>query len=234
MPTSGSYNWTLNRDQVITGALRKLAVLPSGGTPSTNQLNDATEALNALVKAFQADGMPLWAVTHYDFTTTAGTNSYTIGIGQTLNTVAPLKVFQAFYTLENGNNIPMNVYNRYDFNMLPQSPSYEGNPVNLYYQPLVDTGTITLWPSPSTSTTTITIHYQRPYQDMDSASDAFDFPAYWMQALIFNLAWTLSPEYGIPPVDRDKLAAEAKYWKQEALSYGSEEGGLFFQPDLRR
>jgi hypothetical protein len=237
MALSGSYDWTLNRDQVITGALRKLAVLPSGGTPSAPQVADASEALNAIVKAFQADGMPVWAIEPYTFTVTSGTSSYAIGIAQTLNTVAPLKVLQALYTTTGNASVPMNIYNRHDFNILPNADS-EGVPVNLYYQPTSGstgqpTGTIKLWPTPNDSTTTITIHYQRPYNDMDSAANNFDFPSYWIQALIYNLAWALAPEYGIPPTDRAVLTKEAMYWKNEALSYGTEEGSLYFQPNTQ-
>ena len=238
MALSGSYDWTLNRDQVITGALRKLAVLPSGGSASTAQTNDAAEALNALVKAFQADGMPLWAITSHTFTVTSGTASYNIGVGATLNTVAPLKVIQALRTVSGTSAVPMNVYNRYDFNQLPNLSTVTGIPVNLYYQPTLGTtsepyGIVKLWPVPNDSTTTVTIHYQRPYQDMDSASNNFDFPSYWIQALIYNLAWVLSPEFGVPPTDRKILAQEAQYWKGEALSYGSEEGSVLFQPNTQ-
>jgi hypothetical protein len=77
----------------------------------------------------------------------------------------------------------------------------------------------------------VTIHYQRPYEDMDAAANNFDFPAYWMQALIYLLAWSLAPEYGIPPTDRGILRDEAKHWKTEALSFGTEEGSMYFQPN---
>ncbi len=234
MATSGSTNWSLNRDQVITGALRKLAVLASGDTPSANAVSDATEALNALVKAFQADGMPLWAIASYTFTLVAGTNQYTIGNSQTLATPAPLKVIQALRTQTGESSVPMNVENRYDYQVLPDLSSVIGTPVTLYYQPLNTTGVISIWPVPDISTTTITIHYQRPFEDMDAAGNSFDFPSYWIQALIYNLAWALAPEYGIPPTDRGILANEAKYWKDQALSYGTEEGSLYLQPTSQR
>ncbi len=238
MALSGSYDWTLNRDQVITGALRKLAVLPSGGTASTAQTNDASEALNALVKAFQADGMPLWAITSYTFTVTSGTASYTIGVGQTLNTVAPLKVIQALRTVSGEGSVPMTMVNRYDFQILPDLSTVTGTPVNLYYQPTSGstgepTGTIRLWPYPENSTDTVTIHYQRPFNDMDGATNNFDFPSYWIQALVYNLAWSLAPEYGIPPTDRGILSKEALFWKEQALSYGTEEGSVYMQVDRR-
>lgn len=233
MATSNSTDWSLNRDQVITGALRKLAVLPSGGTPSANQVSDCAASLNAIVKAFQADGMPLWKISSQSFTVVDGTSSYTVGPSQTVNCPKPLRVFQAHYTVSGGTNTPMNVYNRYDFKDLPQGSTITGTPINFYYQPLRTTGVITLWPTPDESTTSITFQYHSPYEDMDSASDDFDFPSEWMQALIYNLAWSMAPEYGIPPTDRNILMKEAEYWHAYALSMGSEEGGIFFQPDTR-
>lgn len=229
MATSGSTNWSLNRDQVITGALRKLAVLPSGGTPTAAQISDAAAALNALVKVMQADGMPLWKITSHTFTVTDGTATYNIGTGMTLNTSKPLRVLQATRTPSGGENIPLNVVNRYDFNNYPQNDA-DGPPVNLYYQPLNTYGVIKLWPTPDDSTTTVTIHYQAMYEDMDSATDDFDFPSEWIQALIYMLAWSMAPEYSIPPTDRKTLSEEARYWHNYALSMGTEEGGLFFQP----
>jgi hypothetical protein len=231
MATSGSTDWTLNRDQVITGALRKLAVLPSGGTASPAQISDAAVALNGIVKTLQADGMPLWKITSTSFTTVAGTDTYNIGPAQTVATTGkPLRVHQAFYTLSGGNNTPMNVMNRYDFKDLPEI-SAEGTPVNLYYQPLNTYGVIKIWPAPIDSTTTITVHYQTPFEDMDAAGNDFDFPSEWIQPLIYLLAWSLAPEFGIPPTDRGLLANDAKYWKDYALSMGGEEGSLFLMPE---
>ena len=232
MTTSNSTDWSLNRQQVITSALRKLAILPSGGIPTSPQISDAGDALNAIVKAFQADGMPVWKIASQTFTTVNGTADYTVGPSQTIDCPKPLKVLQALRTPSGGTNTPLNVYTRYDFNGLPYGST--GVPVNLYYQPLRTSGTIKLWPTPNDSTTIITFHYQSPYEDMDAAEDDFDFPSEWMQALIYNLAWALAPEYGIPPTDRALLQKEAQYWHEYVLSMGSEEGGMYISPDWNR
>jgi hypothetical protein len=231
MATSNSTDWSLNRNQAITAALRKLVVLPSGGTPTTSQINDCSDSLNAIVKAFQADGMPLWKISSQSFTVTSGTSSYTVGPSQTINCPKPLRIIEAFYTPSGATNTPLNVYNRYDFNQLPQGTTYAGLPVNLYYQPLRTTGTIKLWPTPNDSTTSVAFHYQSPYEDMDSSTDDFDFPSEWLMAIIYNLAWAMAPEYGVPPTDRAIFQKEADYWHQYALSIGPEEGSLFLQPD---
>jgi hypothetical protein len=234
MATSSSTDWTMNRDQVITSALRKLSALPSGGTPSTAMTNDAADALNAIVKTYQADGMPLWKMSSQSFTVTSGTSSYNVGPSLTINCPKPLRVVQALYTESGGVNTPMNVYNQYDFNELPQGSNYSGTPINFYYQPLRTSGVIKLWPTPDDSTTSITFHYQSPYEDMDAAANDFDFPSEWIQPLIYALAWSLSPEYGIPISDRVQLQKEAMYWHDYVLSMGSEEGSIFLQPNRDR
>lgn len=230
MSTSGTTVFQLNRDQVISAALRKLGVLPSGGSPSASQLSDGAQALNAMIKGFQADGMPVWAMRRIMFAPTAGQSQYMIGPGQEINTPAPLKVTEAFYTQGEGTTVPLNIYTQYDFNLLPVSCT-QSTPVNLYYQPLSYSGRISLWPTPSAPHCfAITLVYQRPFEDMNLATDDFDFPPYWTEALIYGLAWRLSPEYGIPLMDRSTLMKEAETFHQYALSFGTEEGSVTIQP----
>lgn len=232
MATSGSTNWSINRDTAITAALRKLGVLYEGQSASANQITTGAEALNSMLKAFQTDGMPLWAIKEHTFTVTSGTRTYLIGESQTLNTPMPLKVIQAYRTESGGVNTPMNIYNHYDYNLLPLTPSSNsGTPITLFYQPFSTYGQISLWPIPDDSTTTVTIVYQRPFEDMDSASNDFDFPSYWMDAVVFGLAWRLAPEYGTPKLERDQLKEDAKFFRDEALSFGTEEGSFFIMPN---
>ena len=231
MSTSGVVSWTLNRDAIINSALRKLAVLSGGSTPQTYEVTNAAEALNAMIKGFQADGMPVWAIKKYTFTVTSGTYQYEIGNGKTLATPAPLKVLQAYRNQSTTSvNVPMNIYTNYNFNILPLTNT-SGVPINLYYQPLATSGQINLWPIPSDSTTTITILYQRPFEDMVASTDDIDFPSYWTEAMIYGLAWRLAPEYGVPTPDRSTLSKEAEFFHQQALMFGMEEGSMYLQPD---
>ena len=232
MATSGVSTWSLQRDAVINGALRKLSVLNGGSPAQAWEITNAAEALNAMIKGFQADGMPVWAIKEYTFPTVANTASYNIGNSQTLATPMPLKVVQGYRIESTGaSNIPLNVYNHYDYNLLPVNAT-SGEPVNLFYQPFSTYGTIKLWPTPIDATTTITIVYQRPFEDMVAATDDFDFPSYWTEALIYGLAWRLSGEYGTPIMDRQNLQKEAEFFHQQALSFGTEEGSIYMMPDV--
>jgi len=232
MSLSGSTSWSLQAQDVIQAALRKLGVLSGGATPETYQLTNGMQALNAMIKGFYADGMPVWAIQTYTFTVQSGVAQYLIGPGQTFNTDMPLKVLQAWRNQQgNLSNIPMNIYTNYNYDLLPLALS-SGTPVNLYYQPFETYGAINLWPKPNDSVTTVSIRYQVPFEDMVNYTDNFDFPSYWTEAIIYGLAQRLAPEYGLPLMDRQALSQEAEKHHQNALSFGVEEGSFFFQPDF--
>lgn len=231
MSLSGSTSWSLQAQDIISAALRKLGVLSGGASPETYQVTNGMQALNALIKGFYADGMPVWAIQTYTFTVTQGVSQYLIGPGQTFNTDMPLKVLQSWRNQNtNYSNVPMNVYTNYNYDLLPLTNS-SGTPVNIYYQPFESYGAINLWPKPNDSTTQISIRYQVPFEDVLSGTDNLDFPSYWTEALIYGLAQRLAPEYGIPLQDRQLLTQEAEKYHQTALSFGVEEGSFFFQPD---
>ena len=161
MATSGVSTWSLNRDAVINAALRKLGVLAEGVTANAEQLATGAEALNSLLKLLQTKGMPIWAIKEYTFPTVASTSSYNIGNSQTLATPMPLKLIQAYRVESTGAvNVPMQVENHYDYNLLPVNAA-SGEPITIYYQPFASYGTIKLWPTPVDATTNITIIYVR-------------------------------------------------------------------------
>lgn len=62
MATSGSANFNRTRNEIITGALRKIGVIEQGATPSADQITEGAEVLNAIVKDLQNDGVLLWTL----------------------------------------------------------------------------------------------------------------------------------------------------------------------------
>ena len=61
MTYSASYDFSMNRDDIITFALKKIGVIPEDGTPSTAQVTTAALELNMLYKTWEANGLQLWA-----------------------------------------------------------------------------------------------------------------------------------------------------------------------------
>ena len=230
MSTSGSTDYTQTRDDIIKRALRLIGALAQGESPTTDQVTEAAVALNGLVKAWEADGMPLWAIKQRTVTLVANTNTYT------LTTPKPLKVIQAWYRNSTSNvDVPMRVITRDEYNRLGNKTSV-GTPIQVYYNPRRDDGELKIFPTPSStdaSNVSVYLVYQAPFEDFDQSTDTPDFPQEWYDAVTYGLATRLAPEYGLPIPDRKTLWQEMSIIKQDALNFGLEEGSLYFQVDRR-
>lgn len=62
MATSGSYNFAITRDQLISLAHQHVGLTGEGESPTTSQVTEAALLLNMLMKFWAADGMPLWSL----------------------------------------------------------------------------------------------------------------------------------------------------------------------------
>lgn len=237
MATSSSTNFSVTRDDIIKGALRLCGALAVGETPSADQVTEASEALNMLVKAWQADGMALWARGEYTLPLTLSTQSYNIGIGQTVNIAKPLKITHAIlHDTQTNVDIPMRIITRDEYLRLGNKTT-TGQPIQIYYDPQRDHGVLYVYPPANSSAVSykqIKFTYQKPFEDFDASTDNPDFPQEWYEALKYGLASRLAGEYGISMDDRRQLMQEAILIKNEALGFGTEEGSFFFTADYRK
>lgn len=230
MTTSGTTVFAMTRTEIITAAVRKLGRLASGQSLSTQQLTDGQFALNGVLALLQTKGMPLWARAETTFPLTA-TGTYTIGPSLTINTPAPLKIYQAFaVTTSTSYGTEMEIVSIYDLTLNILS-STGPLPIQLAYQPLIDTGKISIWPVPDTTAIAdvqIKIIYQRPLEMNTTGTETIDVPKEYHQPLIYTLATVLAPEWGVPLQDRQALKAEAAEYMAMVDSFGMEEGSLYF------
>jgi hypothetical protein len=60
MTTSGSYNFSVTRDELIKASLRLIGVIASGETPTADEIADSSQALNIMLKGWQAMDYGLW------------------------------------------------------------------------------------------------------------------------------------------------------------------------------
>lgn len=227
MATSGSTSYEATRDDIIKGALRKIGKLAEGETPSTEDYTNCTQALNNIVVRFATLGMPLWKRTELPVTLVLATQTYTIPNS--------LKVPQVILKDTTG-GVQYELINksRYDFNRLPSSTT--GTPVHFTFNPNLENGTLTIWPAPdagAVSSKSLVVVYQKEFDGFVSGTNTPDFPSYWTDAIIYELAVNVAPEYGTPLQDRQMLKTEAKTYLEQAQGYGDEESSMFVQPEMR-
>lgn len=230
------------RTEIITDAFRKIGGLGDGEAITTTQLDAGEKALRSMTQALVAKGMPIWKLKRYQFSmSTLGGGYQTMGPGGTFVTAsAPLKLISAQrYDNITQTTIDLNIYTRTDFFVIP-SLQIEATPTHIYTQPQVNTTGdmgIWLWPAPNSYWRTngsLIVDIQENFNPAQFAYSTPDFPDYWEEAIIYNLAVRLAPEYGLALPDRQVLQAEAKYYLEEALSFGNEEGSIKFEPKMRQ
>ncbi len=83
MASSGSYDFTQTRDQIITDALTALGVVRPGGTVGTNDLNYCSNQLNKIIKAWEGQGIHMWKETEGTVFLRTGVNTYTLSSSST-------------------------------------------------------------------------------------------------------------------------------------------------------
>lgn len=81
MSTSGTTTFSRNRDQLIASALRKCNAFESGETPDSQSVSDAADALNVMVKHWQASGIYIWTTEEAILFPQLGQVQYTLGSG---------------------------------------------------------------------------------------------------------------------------------------------------------
>jgi hypothetical protein len=123
-------------------------------------------------------------------------------------------------------DIEMVKLGRLDYLNLPNKATI-GTPVQFYYRPDINSGSIFLWPTPESIDTTIKFTYWRPLEVFADADDAPDFPNEWIEALIYNLAVRRAPAYGmvVPP----EVTALAVSLKEKASDWDQEQADIYFQ-----
>lgn len=225
--------YQLTRDQLLTAAVHKFGLLAKGQVLDSEDISKAAVSLNTLIAYLRGKNLPLWARKEYTMPITSGVASYTIGVGETLNTPYPLKIIQAYTNgINNNSRMPINIISDREYNLMPANNS-SGQPVQLTYQPKINSGIIKLWPIPDTNAASnynITLIYQRPFEYFSTGTDTLDMPEEWYLPIIYKLAVLLAPEWGVPLEDRRMLMSDAKEYIDMIDGFGQEEASIFFTP----
>jgi hypothetical protein len=78
MTTSGTSSFNVVRDDIIKAAARKIGAIRATQTPNAQMVTDFAQALNALVKHWQAKGLHVWTETEATLFPQAGQTRYAI------------------------------------------------------------------------------------------------------------------------------------------------------------
>lgn len=137
--------------------------------------------------------------------------------------------------LSGGYEVPMTPLSRQEYLDQPNKDTNFSTPVNFYYDPQRDVGTLYLWPAPSdvvAPTITILADVLRPMFIMSASNDTLDMPAEWQETFVYNLAKRLKLKF---PVNDPNLGAEIDAMADglftKLKAWDNEPTALYLQPD---
>lgn len=317
MATSGSYtSFAPTRNDIIKAAARKVGAIAAGETPDDGTIQDFSDALNVMVKHWQATGTYIWrrseatlflqkAQTQYSlntsaadhatesfvettlaadaasgaatititsasgmsasdylgieldsgswqFTTISGAPSTTLTpaaaltgaatsgnrvIAYTTKIVRPLRIIDARrYNFDSDIETPLMEYEREEYFDLPNKTN-SGSVTGYYYDRRGGAnanGLFYAWQSPSDVNDAVKFTYLRPIQDFAASGNTPDLPEEWTQALIFNLALVMAPEYDVPVARFEMIGKMALKYLADVQWWEREDETVSFVPDFLR
>lgn len=203
MATATTSTFSLNRDQIIAAALRKIGAYDQQATPEAWQITQAAEALNLVVKSLQAHNIFLWTVETVFETEAAGTS---ILIPKT--DYSDTLDIERIYYKTGATDITIQLVDKFDFADITNK-EITGKPLKAWVERKLGQIAIHLWPVLSE---TLDIYYIRVkrLKDFAAAGNDADFPVHWLEYLINQTAYRLCGEYNIPVNVRQLIKADAQ------------------------
>ena len=180
--------------QVINRSLRLIGVLATGQTPEADETADALTALNAMLDGWMNDKLMTYSLQNITVPLVAGTASYTIGTsGATVTATSPVRIESA-YTRKSNIDYLIELIDSNQYNGIGSKTSASDIPEYLYFNGTNPNSTITLYPVPN-EVNNLYLTVWTPYAAFAAATDTFTMPNGYEDAVAYNLAIRLWPEY---------------------------------------
>lgn len=184
--------WSLDTDQVISSALRRLP----GKQDQGYDLVSAREALQFTFQRLAARQIHNWKVDLGTLDLTDGDEAYTLPTDEH----DLLEVTIRDTTQTTPTDIPLTRMSRDEYHYLPDKTT-PGQPVCFYVQRGRTSRTVYFWPVPNSDD--FQVRYQRVslFRDVGSMVEELDAPSTWMSVLVAGCAYFLAlskPEVDIP------------------------------------
>lgn len=197
---------------IITGALRLIGVASEAETPSAYQITTGLEALNELVDQWNAEQNTVFYQKTVSAIVPAGSQSFTIGPGGLIDVPSrPAVIIAASAQTQNdSSSYNLSVISGTDWIQINDKTSSSTRPSCIYLDGSWPIATVKLFPVPTESVQIEILcnHTIDPGMTLDTS---ITFPPAFAQALRFNLALVLAPEYGrevLPTVERQAIKAK--------------------------
>ena len=197
---------------LLSSSLRKIGALSSGETIETTRQAEALTALQSMLRSWGSISSLIFATVKENYTLTANIGTYTWGSGGDISTTRPNQVTGA-YILEGGTTThPVDIITEGVYRGIPVKGT-TGLPYSLFFYPSYPLASLYLYPVPD-SAYVLYLDSFKPFTETGSfglVTDTIVFPSHYEEAIIYNLAIRLAPEYGKSVSNEVAVIAKTSY-----------------------
>jgi len=198
--------------ELLKSSLRKIGALSSGETIETTRQAEALSALQSMLRSWGALSINIFATVKENIVLTGDKYSYTWGSGGDISTARPNQVLGAYVLDSSGVTHPVDIISEGQYRAISNKEA-SSRPYSLFFHPSYPLAYIYLYPVPETAET-LYLDSFKPFTESGSfglTTDTLSFPVYYEEAMIFNLAIRLAPEYGRAVSSEVALVAKTSY-----------------------
>lgn len=203
-----------------------LGIAQDGEALTPRMYADGLRALNGLLQTWSAK-KHLWTEVEGSLTLVASQAAYVVS-------PRALRVTSCRYRL-NGIDVPMGMFSRQEYYDQPNKTTSPSIPVNFYFDPKVDNGTLYLWPAPSATAVanyTINYTYVRFFDIATATDETLDLPQQWVEPIMWNGAKRLLTQYPVnDPNLMQVILSQAAEYETSLSNWDNEPASLFMQVD---
>ena len=179
---------------LIKGALRPLNVLTGNTTLTDEEAQDALEALNWMLDSWSNQPQAIFHTQRITGDLTSGKNPHTIGPGGDLDAQRPTRVIAASLHVVNV-DYPLAMLQADDYESIRLKNLSTAWPVYGYLEQTFPLASLWLWPIPTGNS--IALQCEFPLLGFDRLTDEVILPPGYADAIRYNLALRLAPEYQV-------------------------------------
>lgn len=183
---------------IIRRAMKKLGVLASGETPSSDEQADALTDLNAMLAGWANERLLIYGTRRSTFTLTPNLSPHTIGATGTFVAQRPVRLEGAGVTLVGTDTeLPLNVLTDTQYQYIVNKDLTSDFPLRVWMEQTYPNANLWFWPVPTTPAALAL--YTWSQITSFAAGDTVSLPTGYEDALVHALAIKIAPDYSVQP-----------------------------------
>lgn len=205
---------------LIHSSFRLIGAIAAGETLETNELNDAHVSLNQLIASWNTEGLTL-AGRQLILMPLSQFNSYML-------TPRPVKIDAASVHVNEIDN-PLEIVDAAGWEAITEKDMLAVQTKKLFCDYMYPTSRVYIWPTPRIGGGTLELFIYYPILQFIDLNQTIDLPPGYEQALRYNFAIAVLPEYPRSQVD-PTLPAQATNYKASLVQLNASNHAITQQP----